>query len=158
MRPSTLFFGLLRASWLASVAPNFRGDGGALVHTRVAPLRWPIYSRIFRTRGLNAELSALISLENNVASKLEFLRQLYVESASQPSTGHGRAKYSFLCAMLLGFTASSALSPYVLVCYVPSDKIKPTLPVSLNHLPSRRPVQRRERRRMAMVPQVREDS
>ena len=44
---------------------------------------------------------------------------------SRPSTGHGMADYSFSCAMVLGFTASSALLSYVLAKYsmypTPSD-------------------------------------
>ena len=46
---------------------------------------------------------------------------------SRPSTGHGRADYSFSCATSPGSTASSALSSYVPVyriCY-PYDKTNP---------------------------------
>jgi hypothetical protein len=106
------FKGAQKSSWLSRVTSNFRGDDGTLVHPRVVPFLNGYQN--FRTRRLSSRRSSLSkkTWHPSLGSSTNGMQ-------SQPSTGRGRADYSFSCAMPPGSTAFSALSSYVLVYRVP---------------------------------------
>ena len=123
-----VFKGAQKSTWLSRVASNFRGDDGTLVHPWVVPC----LKQIPELSNTEAELSGLISLEENMASELRFLHQRYAESTFDRTwwgrlfvlVRHATGFYCIFRALIVRSCISCTIFPLMRTELTPSVPLK----------------------------------